>query len=314
MEARLTSDDTSRTRVNHVLAVLFPGQGSQKKGMGAELFDSVPEFAAVEAQVDQLLGYSLRRACMEDPGGVLTQTEFTQPCLYTVNALYFYRHAAGGRRPDLLAGHSLGEYNALLAAGAFDFMTGLQLVHRRGELMADAPSGAMAAIIDLDAEIIQATIDRGRFSVNIANYNAPNQIVISGVTEDVQRLAPLLRAAGARACVPLKVSAAFHSRLMEEAAEQYEAFLGDFTFHPLQTPVIANVTGLPYPPGDPSSVIRWALVKQFAGQVRWMQSIRYMRDQGASELLELGPGTVLTDQLARILGDWPPDGKGARAQ
>jgi malonyl CoA-acyl carrier protein transacylase len=132
-----------------MIAFVFPGQGSQKRGMGAGLFDEARQYAEVEKEVDAILGYSLRELCLEDPDNRLKETEFTQPCLYVVNALHYYKAVNQGARPDYLAGHSLGEYNALLAAGVFDFLTGLRLAQRRGELMSRAKNGGMAAVIGL---------------------------------------------------------------------------------------------------------------------------------------------------------------------
>src|SRR5207244_4392938 len=137
-----------------MIALVFPGQGSQKRGMGQGLFDEVPEYAAFEKDVDAILGYSMRKLCLEDAENRVKETQFTQPSLYVVNALHYYKAAAEGTRPDYLAGHSLGEYNALLAAGVFDFLTGLRLVKKRGELMSRAKNGGMGAVIGLSASTI----------------------------------------------------------------------------------------------------------------------------------------------------------------
>src|SRR5947209_5522982 len=141
-----------------MIAFLFPGQGSQRRGMGQGLFDEVREYATVENEVDAILGYSLRKLCLENPDDRLKETQFTQPSLYVVNALHYYKALSQGTRPDYLAGHSLGEYNALLAAGVFDFLTGLRLVKKRGELMSQAKNGAMAAVIGLGVSIISKVI------------------------------------------------------------------------------------------------------------------------------------------------------------
>lgn len=280
---------------------LFPGQGSQKKGMGAELFDQVKEFAEVEKQVDEILGYSLRRQCLDDTEGRLKLTRYTQPCLYVVNALHYYHGLDGRATPTYLAGHSLGEYNALLAAGAFDFLTGLQLVKRRGELMAEAKNGGMAAVVGLDPLRIERVIaDEGLLAIDIANFNSDRQTVISGPVEDIKQAAAAFDRAGAEMYVPLQVSAAFHSRYMATAAEAFDQFLRGFTFQPLRIPVIANVTGRPYPAGNPSIVLRSILSRQITQSVLWAQSVRFLLDQGESDFQEIGPGTVLTKLVKDI--------------
>jgi malonyl CoA-acyl carrier protein transacylase len=280
---------------------MFPGQGAQARGMGAALFDTVREFADVEPQVDALLGCSLRALCLDDPDNRLKETQYTQPCLYIVNALHYYRALAEGERPDALAGHSLGEYNALLAAGAFDLLTGLRLVLRRGALMAKVRDGSMTAILGLDPTRIAALLrEHGLDGVDIANYNAPTQAVISGRTHDVERAARVLEQAGAAMCVALPVSAAFHSRHMAAAAVDFDDYIGSFKFQPLRLPVIANVTGLPYPAGDPSATVRALLVRQIAGSVMWTQSVRTLVARGATAFSEIGPGGILTRLVQQI--------------
>jgi malonyl CoA-acyl carrier protein transacylase len=284
-----------------MIAFIFPGQGSQKKGMGADLFDSVAEFAELEPQIDEILGYSLRRVCLVDPGGILRQTEFTQPCLYTVNALHFFARRAAGERCDIVAGHSLGEYNALHAANAFDFLTGLQLVQKRGALMANARAGGMAAVIGLEAGKIAETIAAEGFGdLDLANFNTPEQTVVSGDVDELNRALPAFEAAGARACIKLPVSAAFHSRMMADAAEVFGDYLAGFTFSDPETPVISNVTAEAYPTGDPQKAVRRGLVDQICSAVRWRQSVRHMRAVGVSDFVEIGPGSVLTRMTAEI--------------
>src|SRR5712691_1654927 len=170
-----------------MIAFVFPGQGSQKKGMGQGLFDEVREYAEVETDVDAMLGYSMRKLCLEDTDRLLTQTQFTQPSLYVVNALHYYKAGSQGARPAWVAGHSLGEYNALLAAGAFDFITGLRLVKKRGELMAQAKNGGMGAVIGLPAATVTKLIqDNGLSSLDVANFNSPSQTVVSGPVDDIK--------------------------------------------------------------------------------------------------------------------------------
>jgi malonyl CoA-acyl carrier protein transacylase len=282
-----------------MLAFVFPGRGSQKKGMGAGLFDEVREFSAVEREVDALLGYSLRALCLEDADNTLKDTQYTQPALYTVNALHYYKAIAEGQKPSFVAGHSLGEYDALLAAGVFDYLTGLKLVKRRGELMAQAKGGGMAAVVGLTAEkIVEVANSENLAGIDVANYNSPTQIVVSGPVEEVQRSGALFEKAGARMVVPLQVSAAFHSRYMADAAKIFADFLAPMKFSPPKIPVIANVTAQPYPhDGDSAKLL---LVKQIASSVQWTQSVRYLLDAGVAEFKEMGPGNVLTKLIQQV--------------
>jgi malonyl CoA-acyl carrier protein transacylase len=278
---------------------VFPGQGSQKKGMGEGLFDAVAEFRSIEPEVDKLLGYSLRQLCLEDADNRLKETQYTQPALYVVNALHYFKAVADGSKPDAVAGHSLGEYDALLAAGAFDLLTGLRLVQKRGELMAQAQGGGMAAVIGLTAEQIADTLKQnGVETIDVANFNSPAQTVISGPAADIQRVKPMFEQA--RMFVPLQVSAAFHSRYMADAAQAFDTFLAGFTFAAPQLPVIANVTATPYPSIDPGTTIRSLLVRQITQSVQWTQSIRYLLAQGATSFQEMGPGNVLTKLTQQI--------------
>lgn len=281
---------------------VFPGQGSQKKGMGADLFDEVQEFLAVENEIDAMLGYSLRQLCLEDPEDKINLTQFTQPCLYVVNALHYYRNISlGSIRPQYLAGHSLGEYNALLAAGAFDFLTGLKLVQKRGELMSQAQNGGMAAVIGLSPSAIAQVIkSNGLTSIDVANFNSPGQTIISGPKEDISRATAFFEKAGVKMYIPLTVSAAFHSRYVADAANDFDQYLQNFKFNTLQTPVVANVTGRLYPSGDPSAVIRATLVRQIAQPVLWAPTIQFLLNRGETEFTEIGPGTVLTRLIQEI--------------
>lgn len=280
---------------------VFPGQGSQSKGMGADLFDQVPEFTSVEAEIDALLGYSIRELCLEDPNNQLNLTQFTQPALYVVNALHYFKRKAEGQQADYLAGHSLGEYNALLAGGAFDFVTGLKLVQKRGELMGQAKDGGMAAVIGLTAEQIAAVLSENPelSGIDVANYNSPSQTVISGPVPELEKGQEKFKAAGAKLYKILPVSAAFHSRYMQPAADEFASFLEGFSFSPLQVPVVANITGRPYEADKPEQ-IKESLVKQIAGSVQWTESIRYLKGLGEMEFEELGPGTVLTKLIRQI--------------
>jgi trans-AT polyketide synthase/acyltransferase/oxidoreductase domain-containing protein len=273
-------------------AYLFPGQGAQFKGMGATLFD---QFPALTAQADQVLGYSIKACCLADPGSQLDQTQFTQPALYVVNALsYLKKVNETGERPDYVAGHSLGEYNALFAAGAFDFATGLKLVKKRGELMSAATGGGMAAVVGMTPERITELLEKNDLTgIDIANYNAPTQTVIAGFQAEVARAVAVLQAAKATMVIPLNVSGAFHSRYMAGARADFAEFIEGFTFGDLVMPVIANVTALPYR----QSEVKANLVRQMISSVRWSDSIRYLMGLGEISIKEVGAGRILTGLL-----------------
>lgn len=274
--------------------VVFPGQGSQVVGMGKDLFDRFPDFVAI---ADRVLGYSIRDLCLRDPDRQLAHTQFTQPALYTVNALHYRRMIEdGGSEPDFVAGHSLGEYNALLAAEAFDFETGLRLVQKRGALMGAISGGGMAAVLGLDAARIRDAIGSSAITtVDVANFNSISQTVLSGPTKDLERLTPTLEAAGARV-IPINVRTAFHSRYMRPVAQEFGAFLEQQRFSPLVIPVIANFTALPYRDDE----IVNNLTKQIDHSVRWVETIQYLLNEPEPEFTELGPGTVLTRLIEDI--------------
>ncbi len=282
--------------VHMTMVCLFPGQGSQSKGMGAELFDRYPDWTA---QADDVLGYSIRELCVDDPRSELGLTQFTQPALYCVNALsYRARQDDGGATPAFVAGHSLGEYNALQAAGVFDFATGLTLVRQRGQIMGEVSGGGMAAVIGLEPQRIQEVLDSteaGR-RLDVANFNSFDQTVIAGPKDDLMTVKAQFEAAGVRAYIPLNVSAPFHSRYMREAQTRFGALLLDVSFAPPEIPVISNVSGKPYE-GD---LVRQTLSEQIGNSVRWLESMLYLLDQPEPEFEEVGPGQVLTKLLAQI--------------
>jgi malonyl CoA-acyl carrier protein transacylase len=275
---------------------LFPGQGSQAVGMGADLFD---RFADWTAAADEILGYSVRELCVADPRGELTRTEFTQPALFVVNALSWRaRQDAGQPPPAFVAGHSLGEYNALLAAGVFDFGSGLRMVRRRGELMGQVSGGGMAAVIGLAPARIEAILAASEAGarLDVANFNAFDQTVIAGPQTDIEAVRPAFEAAGVRAFTPLKVSAPFHSRYMRPAMIEFGRFLDGFTFGAPAIPVISNVTARPYP----DDAVRATLAGQIGHSVRWLDSVQFLLAHGAETFEEVGPGQVLTKLVARI--------------
>lgn len=281
---------------------VFPGQGSQTKGMGGDLFDRFPELTAT---ADEILGYSIRSLCLDDPDRRLRQTEYTQPALYIVGALTHLAELQKGERlPDYVMGHSLGEFVALFAAGAFDFETGLRLVQSRGKLMARSSEGTMLAVTGSDVGTIRDVLAAHALDeIDVANLNAPTQTVLAGPKSAIDRAAPLLTATGAR-CVQLSVSAPFHSRYMAEAAREFAQVLEGFTFAAPKIPVIANVDALPY---RDAADVRTKLARQIDGAVQWVQCVRYVMSRGALDMRELGPGTVLTKLAARIQEETPPD-------
>ncbi|MEO8069926.1 MAG: ACP S-malonyltransferase [Acidobacteriota bacterium] len=276
-------------------AYIFPGQGSQSKGMGAALFDRYPEWTQ---EADAVLGYPIRDLCLLDPRDELGQTAFTQPALFVVNAMtYRARTEDGGAPPAFVAGHSLGEYNALVAAGVCDFSAALRLVQQRGQLMGAVAGGGMAAVIGLDPPRIAAVLadSEGGRRLDVANFNSFEQTVIAGRKDDLAAIKPAFVAAGAR-YIPLKVSAPFHSRYMREPMLAFTAFIDDVTFAPPHVPVVSNVTALPYEP----MAIRDTLARQISHSVRWLDSVLYMLDHGVETFEEVGPGTVLTKLVTQI--------------
>lgn len=282
------------TEESDMLAYLFPGQGSQYKGMGGVLFDEFPELVE---QADGILGYSVKALCLEDRENNLGKTQYTQPALFVVNALtYRKRIRDTGEFPAYCAGHSLGEYCALYAAGALGFEDGLRLVKKRGELMSRASGGAMAAILNLDeSSLRQCLIDHGLTDIDIANYNSASQIVISGSKDHIVRAEAPIAALGA-GFHPLNTSGAFHSRYMEDAKREFREYLGSFRFAGFRCPVIANVDARPYR----ESAIVETLSQQITGSVHWKESIEYLLRQGVTRFEEIGPGEVLTKLVGHI--------------
>lgn len=275
---------------------LFPGQGSQKIGMGQELFERYPQ--RVE-EADDILGYSIAKLCLEDPEGCLNLTQYTQPALYVVNALSYFTQREDNTvlQADYAAGHSLGEYNALLAAQAFDFATGLKLVQKRGWLMSETEPGGMSAIIGLTLEKIQEIFQSLNINtIDIANLNSPTQIVISGPPTDLDQIDPACKKAGAKLVVRLNVSGSFHSRYMKPAALLFSQFLQGFIFSPLKMPVIANSTAAPYENHE----IALRLAEQIYSPVRWTDTIQYLFKTPQPEFKELGPHGVLTKLVKQI--------------
>ncbi|MCR6643007.1 MAG: ACP S-malonyltransferase [Sporocytophaga sp.] len=272
-------------------AIMFPGQGSQYKGMGKELFKAFPKETALASEI---LGYDIEELCVKDPERRLGKTEFTQPALYVVNALDYLSKYQGDDTAFFI-GHSLGEYNALLAAGAFDFETGLQLVKKRGALMAAASGGGMAAVLGLDTLTLKQMLENGGYAdADIANYNTPSQVVIAGQQEAISKVVNDFDSKGIR-IIPLNVSAPFHSRYMKPASAEFAMFLKEFKFSQLRVPVISNVTARPYDDNQIADL----LSTQIASSVQWTDTIRYLIGKGVEEYVEVG-SVILTKMVNEI--------------
>ena len=272
---------------------LFPGQGAQKAGMGRQLFQDFPEYVV---QADRILGYSVEELCLDDPLQQLVQTQFTQPALYTVSCLSYLKKTQ--RDPFAgqvcAAGHSVGEYAALFAAGCFSFEDGLRLVQKRGECMSEVKDGGMAAVIGKPADEIERLLYQYAYdSIDTANYNSREQTVISGMAQEIMDVRTVFEESGVRMYVVLKVSGAFHSRYMLKTAERFREFLDSFELSEPRFPVISNVHARPHL----RSEMKDTLARQIASPVRWSDSIKYLNGLGEMEYEELGESRVLTNLL-----------------
>jgi [acyl-carrier-protein] S-malonyltransferase len=286
------------------VAWVFPGQGSQAVGMGKALHDALPGVRALYSQADDTLGYALSSLCFDGPAAELQETNHAQPALLVTEIAHLLalkeRKAEEIGRPLFVAGHSLGEYSALVAAGALEFGDALRLVAERGRLMQSAGSAAgqatgMAAVLGLDEEMLRTVCEEA--GVEIANLNAPGQVVISGPLDRLEVAGKLAREAGARRVVTLQVSAAFHSRWMRPMAEEFAASIRATRFREPEVPVVANVTARPV---KGVGEIRRLLEEQTYSPVRWVESVSYMASKRASTFIEIGPGKVLSGLVKRI--------------
>jgi trans-AT polyketide synthase/acyltransferase/oxidoreductase domain-containing protein len=268
--------------------------------MGEQLFARYPQLTAAASNI---LGYDVAELCVKDPDRLLNKTQFTQPALYVVSALTYLDMVEKEGRPHCVLGHSLGEYVALFAAGACSFETGLQLVKKRAEIMGQVHNGGMAALLGLTMPQVEQVLHIHHLDrLDIANYNSAAQIVISGSKEDIAAAQPIFESNNAKLYFPLNVSGAFHSRYMKAAAAEFGAFVRNFSFSPLRTPVIANVTARPYT----NESIPSMLEQQICSPVKWYESVSYLLQQEAACFYEAGPGDVLTKMLDFIKKDPMP--------
>jgi len=284
------------------VAYLFPGQGAQTVGMGKDVFDAIPASKAIFDEADSALEFSLSGICFEGPEDALTQTVNTQPAILTTSVALLEACKAAleakGDVPAFTAGHSLGEYSALVAAGSMTFADAVKLVRERGRLMqaaGDQRKGAMAAVMGMPEDTLARICTEA--GVDMANLNAPDQIVISGSEEGVAKAQELAQEQGARRVVALRVSAAFHSSLMDPAVPGMQTALGAAQISAPSIPVIANVSAEPL--NDAAGIID-ELAKQIRSPVQWFRTVQYLKDHGVTKYIEIGPGKVLTGLVKRV--------------
>ena len=275
-------------------AWVFPGQGSQAIGMGLDLLE-LPGAKNKFEQAEQILGWSVPEICKSEEDK-LSRTLYTQPCLYVVESILADLIKEKGNQPDLVAGHSLGEYVALYAAAVFDFESGLKLVKRRSELMDSAAGGMMAALMGFKREELEEKIAQNP-DVVLANDNSSSQVVISGTPEGVEAILAQVKA---KRAVRLNVSGAFHSPLMANAAAEFKEVLESVSFSDAKVPVLSNVD--PVPSVD-SNVLKQRLTQQMTGSVRWREIQEELPKQGIEQVIEIGPGKVLTGLIKRACPD-----------
>jgi [acyl-carrier-protein] S-malonyltransferase len=286
------------------LVFLFPGQGSQSVGMGRELAEKYPVAKQTFDEADKALGFGLSKLCFEGPEEQLKLTEFTQPAIFTVSVAAQRVLAERGINPDYVAGHSLGEYSADVAAGVLSFRDAVTTVRNRGRFMQEAVpagEGAMAAVLGLSSEeaakaCADAAAETGGV-VSAANFNSPEQTVISGSVVAVERAGVLAKERGAKRVVPLPVSAPFHCALMQPAQDRLAELLHGLNFADARVPVAVNVDAKLE---SSAEALRNALIRQVTGSVRWVESMRLLAEQGPAQFVEVGPGKVLCGLMRQI--------------
>lgn len=280
------------------IAFLFPGQGAQKAGMGKDFYENSEISRDFFDQLQSILDFDLKKMCFDELDA-LNLTEYTQPCMVSVCLAIVQELEKRGIRPDMTAGLSLGEYAAVATAGGMKLFDAVKLVRRRGILMQStvpAGEGAMAAVLGLDSKKIEEILTRFEHAW-IANYNCPGQIVITGLTEDVQNAGAALKEAGAKRVVPLKVSGPFHSPLLKPAGEELLKEMESILFSPLTIPYVANATAELV---TDSAQIKTFFAKGISSSVRWQQSIETMLENGIDTFIEIGPGKTLAGFMRKI--------------
>ncbi|MGI8691225.1 MAG: ACP S-malonyltransferase [Thermomicrobiales bacterium] len=277
-------------------AWVFPGQGSQSVGMGKALADAEPKARQRFAEADDALGFALSDIIWNGPDATLQQTDTQQPALLVVSVVQFEALKRRGQLPDaaFAAGHSLGQYSAAVCTGALPLADAVRLVRRRGQLMQEYGHGAMAAILGMETEVVQALAAEA--NVEVANINAPGQVTIAGRREDVERAAALAKERGARRAIMLPVSAAFHTSLMRPVADALAPFLEEADLTDPAVPIMANVDGQPI---AIAADLRAEFIHHIFSPVQWVRAVETMRDAGITDYLEIGPGSVLSGLIKR---------------
>jgi [acyl-carrier-protein] S-malonyltransferase len=288
-----------------MIAFVFPGQGAQTVGMGRGLAETFPECRTIFEEADAALGFALSEIIFEGPADRLTLTEITQPAILTVSVAACRLLEAHGVRPAIVAGHSLGEYSAHVAAGTFSFADAVRTVHHRGRYMQEAVpvgDGAMAAVLGLDEEAVRAACDEAAEGqvVSPANLNAPGQVVIAGHAAAVARAGDRAKARGAKRVIPLQVSAPFHCALMQPAEQRLALELRALPVRDPRVPVVANVDAEAKRDADAAIA---ALIRQVSAPVRWEASVRRLASEGVTAYVEVGPGTVLSGLIKKVARD-----------